>query len=70
MVYRLVRSGHTAQALTSLEVSARRRILGVNFSIGDQTLDPLRASPRFAAIIRWLGLDAVLFTSPNGARPR
>jgi hypothetical protein len=62
--------GDTAQALTALEVSARRGELGVNHLLGSEYFDPVRASPRFAAIVRTLGLDVALFTSPNGGRPR
>ncbi len=62
--------GDTAQALTALEESARRGNLGVNSSLGSRIYDPLRASPRFAALVRSLGLDVALFTSPNGGRPR
>ncbi|MBL0170369.1 MAG: protein kinase [Gemmatimonadaceae bacterium] len=62
--------GDTAQALTALEESARRGNLGVTIPLGSQIYDPLRASPRFAAIVRSLGLDVALFTSANGGRPR
>ena len=62
--------GDTAQALTALEESARRGELGVNNLLGSQYFDPVRASPRFAAIVRTVGLDVALFTSPNGGRPR
>ncbi len=62
--------GDTAQALTALEESARRDNFGVNIPLGSRIYDPLRASPRFAALVRSLGLDVALFTSPNGGRPR
>jgi len=38
--------------------------------LGSEYFDPVRASPRFAAIVRTLGLDGALFTSRNGGRPR
>ena len=62
--------GDTAQALTALEESARRGELGVTIPLGSQQFDPVRASPRFAAIVRTLGLDVALFTSPNAGRSR
>ena len=62
--------GDTAQALTALEESARRGNLGASILLGSQVYDPLRGSPRFAAIVRSLGLDVALFTSRNGGRPR
>ena len=62
--------GDTAQALTALEESARRGELGVTIPLGSQHFDPVRASPRFAAIVRTLGLDVALFTSPNAGRSR
>jgi len=62
--------GDTAQALTALEESARRGELGVTIPLGSQQFDPVRASPRFAALVRTLGLDVALFTSPNAGRSR
>ncbi len=62
--------GDTANALTQIEESTRRGEFGVTTPLGSRMYDPLRASPRFAAIVRSLGLDVALFTSPNGGRPR
>jgi len=59
--------GDTARALSALETAARageRPYL----TFVDPMFDPLRRSPRFAAVVRRLGLDERRFTSPAGAR--
>ena len=54
-----------------MERAAERLEPGVvNQPLAHRRYDVLRASPRFAAIVRKLGLDVALFTSPNGGRPR
>ena len=54
-----------------MERAADRLEIGVvNMPLAHRRYDVLRASPRFAAIVRKLGLDVALFTSPNGGRPR
>jgi hypothetical protein len=59
-----------AQALAALEESARQRNFGIRIPLGSRSDDSVRASPRFAALVRNMGLDVALFTSPNGGRPR
>ena len=64
-------AGNSAEALSALERAVSRRepiIALVPFS--DASYDPLRNSPRFAALVRKVGLDVALFTAPNGGRPR
>jgi len=64
-------AGDRSQALTAMERAAARFEIGVvNVPFSHRRYDPVRASPRFAAIVRSLGLDVALFTSPNGGRPR
>jgi len=64
-------AGDTAQALTAMERAADRFEIGVvNMPLAHRRYDVLRGSPRFATIVRKLGLDVALFTLPNGGRPR
>ena len=64
-------ASNSAEALSALERAVSRQepiVALVPFS--DAGYDPLCASPSFAAVVRKLGLDVALFTSPNGGRPQ
>ncbi|WP_309669928.1 protein kinase [Gemmatimonas sp.] len=61
----------SVQALSALERAiARQEPIIALIPLSDASYDPIRATPRFAAIVRSLGLDVALFTSPTGGRPR
>ncbi|HET7372259.1 MAG TPA: tetratricopeptide repeat protein, partial [Gemmatimonadaceae bacterium] len=60
----------TANALTELERAlAVREITPKWDTFSDRMYDPVRSSPRFAAVARGFGLDVPLITSPYGGRP-
>jgi TolB-like protein/Tfp pilus assembly protein PilF len=63
--------GDNANALTWLERSAREReaFFG-STSLAASIFDPLRAEPRFAALVRTINLDPGILASPRGGRPR
>jgi serine/threonine-protein kinase len=64
-------AGDTSRALTAMERAADRFEIGVvNMPLAHRRYDVLRGSPRFAAVVRKLGLDVALFTLPTGGRPR
>lgn len=63
--------GDTAGALAAMERAVALGEVGVvNHPLPDAMYDPVRSSLRFAAIVRSLGLDVALLTSPRGGRPR
>jgi len=68
LTYAYLGLGDTARALSALETAVR---LGERpyIPFADPMYDPVRRQPRFAAVVRRLGLDERLFTSPTGGRP-
>ena len=63
--------GDTAKALDILErATDAGEIWPTAYSLSERELDPLRRSARFAAIVRRVGLDERIFTSPTGGRPQ
>jgi len=67
LTYAYLGLGDTARALSALETAARARERPY-LTFADPMFDPVRRSPRFAAVVRGLGLDERRFTSPAGRR--
>jgi len=63
--------GDTAGAMAAMERAVALGESGVvNHPLPDAMYDPVRSSLRFAAIVKSLGLDVTLLTSPKGGRLR
>ena len=63
--------GDTARALGAFErATGAGEIWAVFNPLASAMYDPLRGSPRFAALIRRIGLDERALTSPNGGRTK
>ncbi|MDP1857587.1 MAG: hypothetical protein Q8K82_02890, partial [Gemmatimonadaceae bacterium] len=63
-------AGDTTRALDALERAARAgEALGFMAPFGLPAYDPLRASARFAVVVRAFGADPGAFTKPARARP-
>ena len=60
----------TSHALTELDAALRAREITPKWNtLADYVYDPVRASARFAAVVRGFGLDEARLTSPTGGRP-
>ena len=67
----LLALGDTAGALDEMErLTDAGDFWPVYVSLSERIFDPVRRNARFAAVVRRVGLDERIFTSPNGGRPQ
>ena len=70
LVYATLGVDDTARALAELEAALRTREIMPKWDpLADYMFDPIRQSPRFAAVVRAFGLDERVLASPTGGRP-
>ena len=63
--------GDTARALDEMErLTDAGEHWPVYVSLSERVFDPVRRNARFAAVVRRVGLDERIFTSPTGGRPQ
>ncbi|HEY0242646.1 MAG TPA: protein kinase [Gemmatimonadaceae bacterium] len=69
-VHAYLATDDTAKVLDEMEAAlAKGEIIAQMIPFLDRLYDPVRRSPRFAAIVRKAGLEGRGFTGPNGGRP-
>ena len=69
-VHAYLATDDTAKVLDEMEAAlAKGEIIAQMIPLHDRLYDPVRRSPRFAAIVRKAGLEGRGFTGPNGGRP-
>lgn len=69
-LYAYLGLGEKDSALRSLEAAAAAyEATPMWISLADPAFDPIRASPRFAAVLRTFGLESRGFTAPPGSNP-
>jgi hypothetical protein len=71
LAYVALALGDTARGLAAMErAAARDGDLLLAHAIAAPFYDPVRASPRFAAVLRRFNLDVEHLTRPDGGRSR
>lgn len=67
----LMALGDTARAIDEMErLTDAGEFWPVYVSLSERVFDPVRRNARFAAVVRRVGLDERIFTSPTGGRPK